>query len=421
MIKLIKYNLCILIVMLFLISLTGCKSASKQVTNVSAKKITMGQWKKDIDYLGENLPKDHTNIYHSITKENFDKEILDLKNDAPKLKDYQIKCRLAEIVASVGDAHTNLLLDSDETSTYPIEVQWFNKDLRVVGIDKVHKDILGKKLISINGISIDKVMEKMEPLISHENSQWLKAFDAQYVMMPDILKFLGVTSKDKVEFSFEDDNSKINKIELYPGKVTQANMVRVVDEMPIIPLNLQYNINDQKGNLYWDKYIPKDKILYFQYNQCVYSDFEKCSQYILNVIADKKIDKFIIDLRNNGGGDSGVITPLVSSLADIDKLKGKIYVIIGKNTFSSGVLAAVDFMNYTGAKFYGEPTGGNVNGYGDVKYLVLPSSKLKISYSTKEFDICDKFKENFIPDVTINESFKDYKKGIDDVYEAIKK
>lgn len=434
MIEVIKHKLCILIVMLFIISLTGCSFDSKQVTSVDTNDISVQQWREDINYLSENLPKDHINIYHSITKENFDKEILDLKNDVGKLKSYQIKCRLAQIVASVGDAHTSLNLNFNNSSTYPIGIQWFNEDLRVVTTDKAHKDILGKKLTSINGISIDKVMKKTDLLISHENDQWLKAMDVSYVKMPDILKLLGFTSEDKVEFSFEDDNNKINKIDFYPGKLAAQNIVKVMDEMPVKPLRLQYNPNDKTANLYWYKYITKDKILYFQYNQCIdrdvaknygikdyenYPDFEKFSDEILNVIADNNIDKFVIDLRNNTGGDSKLMTTFVSKLDKINKLNGKIYVIIGKETFSSGVLAAVDFMNYTKAKFYGEPSGGNVNGYGEIKYLVLPNSKLKISYSTEYFNLSNKFKENFIPDVKINETFNDYKLGIDDVYNLI--
>ena len=157
--------------------------------------------------------------------------------------------------------------------------------------------------------------------------------------MPDILKLLGFTSEDKVEFSFEDDNNKINKIEFYPGKLAAQNIVKVMDEMPVKPLRLQYNPNDKTANLYWYKYITKDKILYFQYNQCIdrdvaknygikdyenYPDFEEFSDEILKVIADNNTDQFVIDLRNNTGGDSKLMTTFVSKLAKINKLNGKI-------------------------------------------------------------------------------------------------
>lgn len=94
--------------------------------------------------------------------------------------------------------------------------------------------------------------------------------------------------------------------------------------------------------------------------------------------------------------------------------------MIGKETFSSGVMSAIDFLDNTKATFYGESTGGNVNGYGDIKTLILPNSKLQVSYSTKYFQQSDKFKEGFVPDIKINQTFDDYKQGIDDVNGAIR-
>jgi len=418
---------------------TSCNMVNnKQFSNnISSGDLREQHWIDDIDYLHENLPKSHKNLYHIIKEEDFDKEILDLKNDVPKLKDYEIKCRLAQIVASVGDAHTSLNLGFNNSNVYPLKLYWFDADLRVVTADKDHKDILGKKLININGIPIDEIMTKVNSLISHENDQWLNVKNVQYIMMPDVLKLLSVTSEDKVEFSFEDDSNNISKIELYPSNPTSDNTLKIMDEMPIKPLRLQFNPDNTTERLYWYKYIPEDKILYFQYNECIdrkvakeygysdyesYPDFDDFSNGLLKEITDNNIDKFVVDLRNNTGGNSTLMTTLISKLNQIDKLKdkGKIFVLVGRQTFSSGVMAAIDFLYETKAIFYGESTGGNVNGYGDILNLVLPYSKLQISYSTKYFQLSDKYKEGFIPDTIIDQSFDHYKKGIDDVYDAIK-
>jgi len=69
-----------------------------------------------------------------------------------------------------------------------------------------------------------------------------------------------------------------------------------------------------------------------------YPVFQKFTDGLINEIADKNIDKFVVDLRNNTGGDSSLMTALVDKLASINKLKGKIYVMIGRETFSSGVM-----------------------------------------------------------------------------------
>jgi len=413
----------------------GCNSQSTKVLNGNSASDTRSQhWVEDIDYLYENLPKAHKNLYHTIKEEDFKKEILDLKNDVPKLKDYEIKCRLAQIVASVGDAHTSLYLFSN-SATYPMKLSWFNEELRILAADKEHKDILGKKLVAVNDMPIKEIMKKVNSLISHENEQWLRVVNADYVMMPDVLKLLGITSEDRAQFSLEDEANNISKIELSSKKFTSENVVMVKDEMPVKPLRFQYNPNNLSESLYWYKYLPEEKILYFQYNECIdrsiaksfgvknldeYPYFGDFSDGLLKAINDNDIDKFIVDLRNNRGGASTLMTTLAKDLSNIDKLKGKVYVMIGRQTFSSGVMAALDLMDKTNAVFYGEPTGGNVNGYGDIKNLVLPNSKLEISYSTKYFEMSDKFTEGFIPDVTVIQKFDDYKQGIDDVYEAIK-
>lgn len=426
------------LIILLIISFTGCGSANARqvLNNNSEEAVRQSHWIEDIDYLHENLPKKHKNMYHSIKKEDFDKEIMSLKDEVPSLKDYEIKTRLAQIVASVGDAHTALNLGSNNVS-YPIILYWFDKDLRIVSTDKDNKDILGKKLVKINNIPIDEIVKKIDTMISHENNQWVKVRDASYINNPDVLKSLGITSKDVIQLSLEDDSNKITQVDLSPGTLNADNAVRIIDEMQTKPIRLQFNHNNFGETLYWYKYIPEDKTLYFQYNQCIdynvaksygfknyedYPKFDEFSEGLLKAIANNNIDKLIVDLRNNTGGNSSLMTSLVSKMSQIDKLKdkGKIFVIVGRETFSSGVFAAMDFTIQTNAIFYGEPTGGNVNGYGNVGSLTLPNSKLQISYSMDFFELSDKFKDSFIPDKIVEDRFDHYKKGIDDVYEAIK-
>ncbi|MBV7272060.1 hypothetical protein I6U48_03900 [Clostridium sp. PL3] len=408
-----------------------------KVTKVNESNLTEKQWMEDIDYLHKNLPKHHKNLYHDLKKEDFDKEITNLKNDIPNLKPYEIKVRLAEIIALVKDAHTSLSIESDDENIYPIGLSWFGMELRVVSADRQYKDIIGAKLTKINGINADELMGKINRVIPHENGQWLRATNVRYIVMPDVLKSLNVTTQDKTEFSFIDKDGKEKKLILAPEKLTSSNIVRGIDLAPIKPIRAQNDTKDPNSQLYWYKYVPEDKILYFQYNQCIdrevakeygekdynsLPDFNEFSKGLIDEINNKDVDKFVIDLRYNPGGNSKLMTDFVSKLNNIQKLKGKgkIFVLTGRQTFSSGVWACLDLKKQTKAIFYGEPTGGNVNGYGDIKMLTLPNSHWQISYSTKLFNLSDDYKEGFIPDVFVDQSFDNYMKGIDDIYEAVK-
>jgi len=129
-----------------------------------------------------------------------------------------------------------------------------------------------------------------------------------------------------------------------------------------------------------------------------------------------------VDLRNHTGGDDGLMNKFVGKICSNEKLnkKGEIFVIIGRQTMSYGVLACLSLKNYTNAIFIGEPTGGNVNGYGEIRKFTLPNSKIMVTYASKYFKDSAYYKEGFTPDIPVEQSSKDYFNGIDDAYEAIK-
>jgi len=65
----------------------------------------------------------------------------------------------------------------------------------------------------------------------------------------------------------------------------------------------------QKPDLnYWYQYLEKDKILYFKYNKCQQMEDEEAgtiadfTNEILDIIDNNQVEKFVIDMRDNGGG-----------------------------------------------------------------------------------------------------------------------
>mgnify|MGYP002406501490 CR=1 FL=1 len=423
--------LCIAIIF----SSCGVTKKDNALTLSNVSNLTSEQWIEDINYLEKNLAEKHINVYNTITKEKYEKEFSDLKKEVPKLKEYEIKLKLAQIVASIGDAHTALNICIKEgDNIYPFQLHWFGDDLKIIAIDRNYKKFLGNTLIAVNNIPTKEVMAKINTLIPHENEQWSKNLNEVFIRIPEVLKFLNITKENKVQFTLSDDKGNITKLNLSPQIVKLENMISVKDSIAKTITMYNNDMNDY-DNAYWYKYIPDDKIMYFQYNQCIdryiakdhgienyekYPDFNKFSDELIKELNDKEIDKFIIDLRYNGGGNSRLMTGLAPQLTNITKLnkKGKIFVLIGRETFSSAVYACTSLKESTKAIFVGEPTGGNPNCYGDILRLTLPNSKIQVSYSTKYFELAPEYKENFTPDIPIEQSYIDYTKGIDDVYEA---
>jgi C-terminal processing protease CtpA/Prc len=151
--------------------------------------------------------------------------------------------------------------------------------------------------------------------------------------------------------------------------------------------------------------------------------FKEFEEKVFNTLANESVKKIIFDIRYNGGGNSSQGTAFIEKLAKFLEANTtiKTYVVLGKATFSSAILNAMDFKRLTNAIFVGEETGGKPNHFGEVRNFQLPTSQLQVSYSTEYFKRTDKNENTITPDVKIEMSFSDFTKGIDPVYEWIKK
>jgi C-terminal processing protease CtpA/Prc len=95
--------------------------------------------------------------------------------------------------------------------------------------------------------------------------------------------------------------------------------------------------------------------------------------------------------------------------------KGSTYVLIGRRTFSSAILNAIDLKKQTSAIFVGEPTGGKPNHYGEVQMMRLPQSGLPVTYSIKYFRVLDDDPESLEPDIFVEPGISDYLEKTDPV------
>ncbi|MFZ5352406.1 MAG: peptidase S41 [Bacillota bacterium] len=395
------------------------------------------KWEEDIEYLREELPKRHKNLFFKLTKEEFNTMLDELINDLPSLQENHFRIRIAEIIASVGDTHTYYggLEKINTNNLYPLLTYWFKDGLYVISADRAYGQYLGCKLLKINGKSIEDIITDINTLISHENEAQLKLKNPYLIINPTVLEYFNVIEKGKKPvFSLEKPDKTVVTVEIGEKYFQSMNMVSLMDGLKEKPLYLQ------KDDWFWFTYVPEDKLLYVQYNRCwdknlekrmrnnynrsvdALPDFEVFSEDLLDAVEKNEIDKLVFDMRNNPGGNSQLGHDLIRKLSKIDKVnkKGKLFVIVGRTTFSSATLNTLDFANYTNAVFYGEPTSGKPNHYGEVKELTLPNSNIYIGYSTKYFEYYHKDIDSFIPDFIIEPTYEEWSRGIDPVLEAIK-
>jgi len=69
------------------------------------------------------------------------------------------------------------------------------------------------------------------------------------------------------------------------------------------------------------------------------------------------VEKLVLDVRMNGGGNNQLIKPIITGIIQLKKInkKGKFFCIIGRRTFSACQNLVNELERYTEVIFVGEP------------------------------------------------------------------
>ena len=382
------------------------------------------RWRQDINYYAENLPKLHKNLFFRLSKQGFEREIRRLEKDISKSSDEQIILRLMTLTARVGDGHTQFYFDKLEDITiFPINLYQFPEGFYAVTTVPAYKAVLGKKLVRIGNIKIEKAARRVREVFAAENEFGVKDKMRIFLTVPFVLKAEKIIKSDReADYTFADERGKETTVRLKSQKYADFLKTEKSEfyDGKQKPLALK---NDDKN--YWSEYLPAEKTLYLAYNKCQEDEarpFEELTKEIFETVDKNTVEKFIVDLRRNGGGNSRVIHPLYAELEKRPALtaKGKFFVLTSRRTFSSGFLNAIEMNRKFGALWIGEPPSQAPVGYGEVKNFELPNSKLRVQYSTKKYIYDENEKLDYLPvDVAVEETFADYAKGTDKVLESV--
>lgn len=381
------------------------------------------RWRRDLAFLSERLEAVHPNAFANIGRDEFRRAVADLDSRIPSVADHQVVAGLAAVTALLGDGHTSLGLLQAGTGfrLYPIRLYWFSDGLFAVQAAQPYVRALGARVVRINDTPIEEAHRRVARFISHENESWLRANTPSYLVSPEALHAAGIlAAPGPAVYHFESAAGQFS-IEASPAA---AGAFFAWPHNPR-PLNPLYQRN---GSLnYWYAWLEDSRTLYFKYNQCAGSPvlpFAGFARQLVSFIEANPVERFVFDLRSNTGGDSGVILPLYEGLARlIDRgafapSKG-IFVITGRLTFSSGLMAAMDVKGQGGGITVGEPTGGKPSHFGNVSSFALPNSRLAVSHSTRYFEREPWLTELSLPvDIPVEFTAADYAAERDPFLEA---
>ncbi len=400
-------------------------------------KLTVEEWQEDLSYLKKLVNEKYDHLFYRISQEEFNDRVDELHNSIPKLEPHEIIVGMARLVALFKAGHSGIPLavnyHGKKLATgfhlLPINFYQFSDGVFVQGIHRDYKEAIGAKVLKIGNKKIEAALHAIQPVVSAENEQFFKAYGMSILSCPEVLHAQGVVddlktipivfSKEGRTFTLEFNLQEEVHIPTWYGLVqNNEHWIESRDEgqTPVWLKNL--------NRFYHFEYIEESKTVYVRHSQMEHDEQESIPQFyqrVFDFVENHDVDKFILDLRLNFGGDNYKNKPIILGLikSKINK-KGKLFTIIGRNTFSAAQNLVNELEYYTETTFIGEPTSQNVNFFGDANTEHLPNSKLSVLLSYMWWQDKDPRDKRLAtsPEVFVELSSEDYKENRDPVLHA---
>ncbi len=435
-----------------------------QVTFAQSHLLHPDSLKWEANYI-ETLIKDiHPQPFMRISEKQFHRSIVRVaRNINHPMTRVAYSKALVPVIAALGDGHTRLGFPIEERQKF---IDQGGKFLPLV-IDIIQERIVvtrnlsdfpgiqtGWHLKEINGMPAKKMIKEFRAFSAGERPEHRDWISSVYFQLLYWLNY-GPTEIFRVTLI---DHSGHERVFILNG----IDRTEFVKRYGSVAEPIHFKITDQGDNKFGYLNISTFAIPLTNFLDSIFT----------KLIPQQSINTLIIDIRENGGGDSRNVTTLasyliskpvnltqkteykisnylksqswfpeyyerVNSLEDdgylvfpadsimpkSNKYSGKMVLLTSHKTYSGAVWLAALIKCHALGTIVGEPTGGLSISPGDTYSISLPYSKLTLGISPKIFTLCcGKENESIMPDVLLPYSpISDWKKIVNEVLDLLSK
>ncbi|MBW6515657.1 MAG: hypothetical protein K0B81_03445 [Candidatus Cloacimonetes bacterium] len=421
-----------LLVFCFIILLltTGCSTSSIIQTGIPEDEIgklySPTELLEDLNFLFQTMEEVHPDLFAFTPEKTVRAELEKVKSDLqePTTRlDFFLKA--TPIITMLGDGHTGGGIPRDGWNQFlekggkffPLKVNI--RDKRAILItDHTFNDleiIAGSEILSINGLRMDEIITRM---LDYSSGERISFREKRLETVFHILLWTIYNLKNDFMIEF----LCVKKNDLRSATIEGITL----EDTPAI--------SHTQEKPYSFKIIEDLNVGFIDF--CSFIELEKFNEFLADTfrqIQEKDISHLIIDIRNNGGGNSllgdaflnyltsepftlysAVEIKISKQIKEIYKewdevlkapigtlytfpieektpepnpfrYEGKVYLLTGPFTFSSASDFAAAIKYYDIAVIIGEETGGMIKCFGDLYIFSLPNTGLQYFVSHKAF------------------------------------
>jgi peptidase S41-like protein len=385
-------------------------------------------WRSDISYYLEQMRRQHYTYRFRPLPSGMIDAADRLSRNVPHYSDERILAEFAHLASFAGDGHTYVLPFGSRRVTahmLPLRFFLFNDGMYIIDAFPGYQKWIGSRVVRVGDSPAEDVIERMRPALSADNR-----FTYLWVA-PALLSFQGYLENfadgirsDSVALTLRpiggrDLRVKIAPVVAPPMRGIPKLLPSRVSGAPTPPLYLS-NISQN----FWIEPLP-DSVLYVQFNQVMNAEKEPLAAFAAKLdkaLTDTRPHAVIVDVRHNNGGNLTLLPPLLEAFRHYEQAneRGRIYVLMGRNTFSAAQVFLAQMDRDTRAIFAGEPSSSRPNFVGEETPVQLPWSGAIGSISDEYHETIPGDKREWIePDIKLTLSSRDYFANRDPLLEKV--
>jgi len=332
------------------------------------------------------------------------------------------------------DGHSGAwaMAQTGKLHAWPVWLWDFPDGLRIVAAREPYTDLVGARVTAVSGTPVTDAWDAVAPLVPRDNPSTLRANLPIYLTLPEVLSERGVQRPGAASLTLEmlDGTTRDAELDALPIEAFRDWIFGVYGGYPVgfPPDPDGMAIQRHRPAIIWTEPLASGGT-YVGFNEVhptrgpEGTTTGEVATAIVAATTAKEAAPWIVDLRNNGGGDNTTYGPLRSAIErQADAHPGTVALIAGRDTFSAAGNFVTDLMTGPSAAslaLVGEPPGGGPNIYGDVRVVTLDSTGIVVLISTRYHERAPGLDElELTPTIPVELEWADVAAGRDRVLDA---
>jgi hypothetical protein len=372
--------------------------------------------------LVRTLEGTHPEPYHAVDRDEFLAALDAYEAALPSMTPSESAVELMRIWAMLArdrDGHQFALPAAADDFILPLRVYEFEGELHVTDALPPNEDLAGARLTAIGGTPAAEVLALVEPLVPRDGPATVPTFRPVLLLRTVVLEGLGIIEPGApVELTVEPADGTSRTVVVDP--ISRADYTDWAGTFGMFQLphdpDVRYLADTEP---FTPHQLEDGGTLYLRYRMVEAPDIDETE----SLVRSGAVDRLILDLRQNPGGNNGTYGPLLRMIqAFAVEHPGSTTVLTDRVTFSAAANLATEIEQSTDAAFIGEPMGGGLNFWNDVSWVDLRTLPIpmRLAVSTRfwQFAAPDDPRLTIEPDVAIAATAADWLAGHDPVLEA---